>query len=212
MEFLTSLIDWRVATSVFVTLFVIMDPPGTVPIFIALTHTMESAKRIRAARQAVFVALGVILAFAIFGRALLGYLHISLPALQCAGGLLLLLVALELLTGKDAQPSQLSESGSVNVALVPLGTPLLAGPGAIVATMVFVQQAEGRPSHWGAIGLGVVAVHLCLWLAMRFAGGVHRLLGDSGTTLVTRISGLLLSAIAVQLVADAVRAFVETGA
>lgn len=189
--------------SVFVTLFVIMDPPGTVPIFIALTSSMTADQRVRAARQAVLVAFGVIVAFAVFGRALLGYLHVSLPALQGAGGLLLLLVALELLTGKDDLP--MSTQG-VNVALVPLGTPLLAGPGAIVATMVFVEQADTAPDYV-AIGLGVLLVHVSLWLVMRFAGRIRRLLGQSGTTLVTRIAGLLLSAIAVQLVADAVRGF-----
>ena len=189
--------------SVFVTLFVIMDPPGTVPIFIALTSSMTADQRVRAARQAVLVAFGVIVAFAVFGRALLGYLHVSLPALQGAGGLLLLLVALELLTGKDELP--MSAQG-VNVALVPLGTPLLAGPGAIVATMVFVEQADTAPD-FVAIGLGVLLVHVSLWLVMRFAGRIRRLLGQSGTTLVTRIAGLLLSAIAVQLVADAVRGF-----
>ena len=189
--------------SVFVTLFVIMDPPGTVPIFIALTSSMTADQRVRAARQAVLVAFGVIVAFAVFGRALLGYLHVSLPALQGAGGLLLLLVALELLTGKDELP--ISAQG-VNVALVPLGTPLLAGPGAIVATMVFVEQADTAPDYV-AIGLGVLLVHVSLWLVMRFAGRIRRLLGQSGTTLVTRIAGLLLSAIAVQLVADAVRGF-----
>ena len=189
--------------SVFVTLFVIMDPPGTVPIFIALTSSMTADQRVRAARQAVLVAFGVIVAFAVFGRVLLGYLHVSLPALQGAGGLLLLLVALELLTGKDELP--ISAKG-VNVALVPLGTPLLAGPGAIVATMVFVEQADTVPDYV-AIGLGVLLVHVSLWLVMRFAGRIRRLLGQSGTTLVTRIAGLLLSAIAVQLVADAVRGF-----
>jgi multiple antibiotic resistance protein len=201
-------LDTRVLGSVFVTLFVIMDPPGTVPIFLALTSAMPARRRVRAARQAVAVAFGVIIAFAVFGRALLDYLQISLPALQGAGGLLLLLVALELLTGKDEAPGS---ADGVTVALVPLGTPLLAGPGAIVATMVFVQQAHGRPAAWVAIGLGVLLVHVCLWAAMRFAGQIHRVLGESGTTLVTRIAGLLLSAIAVQLVADAVRAFVEQG-
>ena len=189
--------------SVFVTLFVIMDPPGTVPIFIALTSSMTARQRVRAARQAVLVAFGVIVAFAVFGRALLGYLHVSLPALKGAGGLLLLLVALELLTGKDELPSS---AQGVNVALVPLGTPLLAGPGAIVATMVFVEQADGAPDYV-AIALGVVLVHVCIWLVMRFAGQIRRVLGQSGTTLVMRIAGLLLSAIAVQLVADAVRGF-----
>jgi multiple antibiotic resistance protein len=152
----------------------------------------------------------VIVVFAVFGQSLLSYMHISLPALQASGGLLLLLVAMELLTGKAEEP-QPSGNTKVNVALVPLGTPLLAGPGAIVATMVFVQQSDGSAADWIAIALGVLLVHLCLWLAMRFAGVIHRLLGDSGTTLVTRIAGLLLAAIAVQLVADAVRAFIEMG-
>ncbi len=87
------------------------------------------------------MALGVIASFALFGQRILDYLHISLPALQGAGGLLLLIVALQLLTGTESE--QLADAG-VNVALVPLGTPLLAGPGAIVATMLAVQGADGR--------------------------------------------------------------------
>jgi multiple antibiotic resistance protein len=203
----SSVINVQLLGSAFVTLFVIMDPPGTVPIFIAVTASMTAKQRVRAARQAVVVAFGIIVAFAVFGQQLLDYLGITLPALQCAGGLLLLLVALELLTGRDQAPGG---AEGVNVALVPLGTPLLAGPGAIVATMVFVQRA-GPVADYVAIALGVLLVHVCLWLAMRFAGRIHRLLGVGGTTLVTRIAGLLLSAIAVQLVADAVRAFIETG-
>lgn len=202
-----SVVSAQLLGSVFVTLFVIMDPPGTVPIFLALTSSMTARQRVRAARQAVTVAFAVIVAFAVFGRALLEYLHVSLPALQGAGGLLLLLVALELLTGKDEAPGS---AAGVNVALVPLGTPLLAGPGAIVATMVFVQRAASAPDYV-SIGLGVLLVHVCLWVAMRFAGLIHGVLGHSGTTLVTRIAGLLLSAIAVQLIADAVRAFVAAG-
>ncbi len=205
---MSTVLDWRLLSEVFITLFVIMDPPGTVPIFLGLTGTMTRQQRHRAARQAILVAFGVILVFAVFGQSLLSYMHISLPALQASGGLLLLLVAMELLTGKAEEP-QPSGNSKVNVALVPLGTPLLAGPGAIVAVMVFVQQSDGTLADWGAIALGIVLVHVCLWLAMRFAGVIHRLLGESGTTLVTRIAGLLLAAIAVQLVADAVVAFVE---
>ena len=191
----------------FVTLFVIMDPLGTVPIFLALTASLGAAERARAARQAVLVALGVIVVFAVFGQRILDYLHVSLPALQTAGGLLLLLVALELLTGKTDEPTS---TVGVNVALVPLGTPLLAGPGAIVATMVFVQDADGTGDLL-SVAAGVLLVHLCLFLSMRFAGVVHRVLGEGGVILVTRIAGLLLSAIAVQLVADAVRVFVTGG-
>jgi multiple antibiotic resistance protein len=98
-------------------------------------------------------------------------------------------------------------TGNANVALVPLGTPLLAGPGAIVATMVFSKRVHDF-ADFSALSLAVIAVHLCLWLAMTFSIPILRLLRESGILLVTRIAGLLLSAIAVQLVADAVRAFI----
>lgn len=197
--------NWQLFGEAFVTLFVIIDPPGTVPIFLGLTSSMTTQKRRRAARQAVLVAFGVIVAFAVFGQTILDYLGISLPALQAAGGLLLLLVALELLTDNAKEPEA---QDSVNVALVPLGTPLLAGPGAIVATMLFVQRADGVGDQL-SVAAAIVAVHVVLFLVLRFAGFIRRVLRDGGVTLITRIAGLLLSAIAVQLVADAVRAFVE---
>jgi multiple antibiotic resistance protein len=190
---------------VFVTLFVIMDPVGTVPIFLSLTSGRSPSHARRAAWQAVLVSFFVIVVFAVFGQGILDYLSISLPALQCAGGLLLLLVALELLTGKNDEPTP---TAGANVALVPLGTPLLAGPGAIVATMVFTKRVDGF-GDVDAIALGIVGVHVVLWLAMRFSLPILRLIRDSGVLLVTRIAGLLLSAIAVQMVADAVRAFIE---
>lgn len=204
---LAAAFDARLFVEVFVTLFVIMDPPGTVPIFLALTGAMSSRQRKAAARTAVLVAFGVIVAFALFGQSLLSYLHVSLPALQASGGLLLLLISMELLTGRAEEPTP--SARGANVALVPLGTPLLAGPGAIVSVMVFVQRGDGTPADWLAILLGLIAVCLCLWVAMRFANVIHRVLGESGTTLVTRIAGLLLAAIAVQMIADAVTAFVK---
>ena len=197
----------RLFGSVFVTLFVIMDPPGTIPVFLGLTGGRTVAHRRRVAWQAALVSFAVIVLFALFGQTILDYLHITLPALQAAGGLLLLLVALELLTGKEDEARQ---SGDVNVALVPLGTPLLAGPGAIVATMVFVQRMEDVGDGL-AIAAGIVAVHLALWLSMRFSVSILRVIRESGVLLVTRVAGLLLSAIAVQLVADAVRAFIQEG-
>ncbi|QOR71772.1 MarC family protein [Ruania alkalisoli] len=205
---MSAVIDGTLFATTFLTLFVIMDPPGTVPVFLALTSTMTAKQRAKAALQAVSVAFGVIVVFMLFGQHLLNFLHISVPALQASGGLLLLLVAMDLLTGKTEEPTP---SGKVNVALVPLGTPLLAGPGAIVAAMLAVQGSEGSAAEWAAIVAAIVAVHLCLFLAMRFAGIIHRVLGEGGTILVTRIAGLLLAAIAVQLIADAVRAFVLAG-
>ena len=198
------LLDVSVFTSAFVTLFVIMDPVGTIPVFLSLTGGYGPRGVARAARQAVAVSFSVIVVFAFFGQSILQYLHVSLPALQCAGGLLLLLVALELLTGRGDEPMS---HGDTNVALVPLGTPLLAGPGAIVATMVFSKRVSDV-GDFTAVGLAVIAVHLCLWLAMTFSIPILRLLRESGILLVTRIAGLLLSAIAVQLVSDAVHSFV----
>jgi len=200
-------VNLTLMVEVFVTLFVIMDPVGTVPIFLSLTSGRSAATARRAAWQAVLVSFFVIVVFAVFGQGILNYLGISLPALQCSGGLLLLLVALELLTGKDDEPTA---AAGTNVALVPLGTPLLAGPGAIVATMVFTKRVDGF-SDVDAIALGIVGVHLVLWLAMRFSLPILRLIRESGVLLVTRIAGLLLSAIAVQMVADAVRAFIAEG-
>jgi len=189
---------------VFVTLFVIMDPVGTVPIFLSLTGGRSPATARRAAWQAVAVSFFVITVFAFFGQQILEYLHISLPALQGAGGLLLLLVALELLTGNEKEPTA---TAGANVALVPLGTPLLAGPGAIVATMLFVETIDDA-ADFLAVALGVVLVHVSLWAAMRYSLPILRLIRESGVLLVTRIAGLLLSAIAVQLIADSVRAFI----
>ena len=207
--------NWSAAVTVFVstliTLIVIMDPPGAVPIFLALTARMTSAERAASARRASLVAFGVIALFALFGQRILDYLHVSIAALQGAGGLLLLLVALQLLTGQESDA--MADAG-VNVAMVPLGTPLLAGPGAIVAMMLAVQQAGAGPGVPGyiAVGLALLGTMLVVYLFLRFARVVRRVLGESVTVLATRIAGLLLSAIAVQMVASAVRAFVTEGA
>jgi multiple antibiotic resistance protein len=198
------LVNTVLLIEVFVTLFVIMDPVGTVPIFLSLTGGRSAASARRAAWQAVAVSFLVISLFAFFGQQILGYLHISLPALQGAGGLLLLLVALELLTNNEQEPTA---AAGTNVALVPLGTPLLAGPGAIVAVMLFVRSVDDV-ADFVAVSLGVVLVHVSLWAAMRYSLPILRLIRESGVLLVTRIAGLLLSAIAVQLIADSVRAFV----
>jgi multiple antibiotic resistance protein len=204
----TNVLNTSLLSEVFVTLFVIMDPPGTVPVFISLTAGQSRAVRKKAAWQAVLVAFSVIVVFAVFGQQILHNLGITLPALQCAGGLLLLLIALQLLTDTAEDPVQ---TKNVNVAFVPLGTPLLAGPGAIVATMVFVQRADGALRDVLAISVGIVLIHIVMWLTLRFSGLIMRVLGENGVLLVTRIAGLLLSAIAVQLIANAVSDFIKAG-
>jgi len=189
---------------VFVTLLVITDPPGMVPIFVALTGPLPAQERNKAAWQAVALALGVIVVFAVAGQRILDYLGIDLPALQGAGGLLLILVALELLTGKTDNPDNQATS---NIALVPLGTPLLAGPGAIVATMLFVRRADGWSDYF-AIAIAILLVMVAVWLVLRFSGIIVRVLRPGGIEVLTRIAGLLLAAIAVQLIADSAGAFV----
>jgi len=191
----------------FVTLLVIIDPVGTVPLFLGMTTGFEARERNRAAWQSVLVAALVIAVFALFGQQILIYLGITVASLQAAGGLLLLVVALDLLRGET---EGLSGARGSNIAFVPLGTPLLAGPGAIAAIMVFMRQADEADERLG-IALGLAGVLVVLYLTLRFAGVMQRLLRQEGIELITRISGLLLTAIAVQLVVDAVREFVRQG-
>ena len=190
-----------------ITLTVIMDPTGNIPVFLSLVGRRSRESRNKAARQGVLVSLGVISAFAIGGEAILSYLGIGIPALQGAGGLLLLLIALDLLTGKGLTEPQAVED--VNIALVPLGTPLMAGPGAIAATIVFVRQANGQVASYLALAAAILTVHLINYLVLRYSGLVIRLIKDSGIVLLAKIAGLLLAAIAVQLVAESVKGFIN---
>ena len=190
--------------STFVTLWVILDPPGLLPVFIGLTSTMTAKERKQAATRASLVALGVIAVFAIFGKFILKYLQISVQALQVSGGLLLLLVALQLLMGEHDEVDEVKPR-NMNVAVVPLGTPLLAGPGAIVAMMVAVQDASGI--DYVVVGAALVCAMAAVFLFLRFASGIHRFLREAGTILLIRIAGVLLAAIAVQMMADGVLGF-----
>jgi len=180
---------------------------GAITIDVARIPTASASERNRAAWQAVAVAALVIATFALFGQQILIYLGISVPSLQTAGGLLLLVVALDLLRG---EVEHLSGGARSNVAFVPLGTPLLAGPGAIAAIMVFMRQATQADERLG-VALGLLGVLAVLYLSLRFAGLLERILRQAGIDLVTRISGLLLTAIAVQLVVDAIREFARAG-
>jgi multiple antibiotic resistance protein len=198
-------VDLKLLGSVYLTLFVIMDPPGIIPVFLALTARRGSKAMARAAAQAALTAFGVITLFAVFGERILAFLGISLPALQASGGLLLLIISLELLTGNTTEPEEVDD---VNVAMVPLGTPLLAGPGAIVATILFVRQADSPPQVT-ALVLGIVAIHVTIYLVMRFSTVLARLLRPTGILVLTRIAGLLVAAIAVQLIANGVFGFID---
>jgi multiple antibiotic resistance protein len=191
------------ATQAFVTLFVIMDPPGATPIFLGLVGDKSPKERIRLAWQAAGVSLFVIASFAIFGQFILDYMHVSIEALQAAGGLLLLYVSLQLLTGTSKGGA---DQQSSNIGMVPLGTPLLAGPGAIVATMIYVQQADTTSQIIG-LAVAILAVHLIIGTVLMASTKIVNVIKDAGVTLLASIAGLLLAAIAVQMLANAIKAF-----
>ncbi|NNN36768.1 MarC family protein [Streptomyces sp. S3(2020)] len=197
--------DAAVFGSLFLTLFVIMDPPGITPIFLALTSGRPAKVQKRMAFQAVCVAGGVITVFGLLGHQILDYLHVSVPALMIAGGLLLLLIALDLLTGKTDEPKQTKD---VNVALVPLGMPLLAGPGAIVSVILAVQKADSVATQV-SVWMAILAIHVVLWLVMRYSLLIIRLIKDGGVVLVTRLAGMMLSAIAVQQIINGITQVIQ---
>ena len=195
-------VNWLAFSETIVTLFVIVDPLGTVPVFVALTAQRTPAQRRWAAVQAALVAGVLIAVFALFGRFLLDYLNVSVQSLAIAGGLLLLLVALEMFRGQAT-----SLDSRVNVVLVPLATPLLAGPGAIAAVMVLANRHSDMPGRLGVI-IGVVAIVVIVAIILLIAVQVARLLRPGVIDFLTRVLALLLSAIAVQLIVDAVRALI----
>jgi multiple antibiotic resistance protein len=191
--------NWRAFAEAFITLVVIMDPLGSAPIFISLTAGRTPGARRRAALVAAGAAGGLIVVFALFGRLILDYLHVSVESLTIAGGLLLLLVALQMLRGEE-----MSQPETANIALVPLATPLLAGPGAIAAVMVLTKRYEDAPGMIGVL-LGIVAAAVVVAVGLILADRIARLLHPSVIQLLTRVLGLLLAAIAVQFIVDAVK-------
>lgn len=202
-----SVVDITVLLTTFATLIVILDPMGLMPVFLGLTSKLSRAAQRKAAFQASLVSFGVILTFAFLGQQILRALHISMESLKLSGGVLLFLVAMELLTSSDMEQPDTGDD-AVNVALVPLGIPLLAGPGAIVAVMVSMAQARTVGSIVGVVG-AVVATHVVIWLSMRFALELSRFLGTGGIMLLTKISGVLLAAIATELVMGGVFDFIK---
>ena len=185
----------------FVTLFVILDPPGATPIFLGLVAGESDRRKRRMAWQGAFISLAVIVSFAIFGNALLGYLNISFASLQGAGGLLLLLISLDLLKGIEHDDEKHAEK---NVALVPLGTPLLAGPGAIVTIMLFASKVDGTELALGLTG-AVIGAHLVIGLTLMFATRIVSVIKETGVALLAKIAGLLTAAIAFEMVMTGIK-------
>ena len=198
-------------TSSFVTLLVVIDPAGLAPMFLALTPRMAAPARRRIAVRACCIAALVLLAFVLGGNWLLVQLGISLPAFRIAGGLLLFSIASEMILGvrterQSRSAEQAREEHKRDVAAFPLAVPLMAGPGAITATVLLAGQAKGNLASLAVLVAAIVANMFVCLLAYLIATRIERLFGMSGIDVLTRLLGLLLAALAVQFIVDGVRA------
>lgn len=199
-------------TGALVTMFVIVEPIALVPIFLAVTQGFSASQRRQVAWRACLIAFLILSACAFFGDWLLRKLGISLPAFRIAGGLLVFWIAFEMVFGLRA--SRKSETAReaidkehiVNVAAFPMAIPLLAGPGAITATLLLAGQAAGDTTMMAMLIAVLAVVVLVSWICLNMAEAVNTLLGTLGNAVVSRLLGIILAALAVQFVMDGVRA------
>lgn len=204
------MLDTAIAT--FVTFFVVVDPLGVAPIFVALTAHDSAVERRRQARHGVAIAAAVILIFAVGGEPLLRVLGIGMPAFRIAGGLLLLLLGIDMVMARPSglrstTPDEAAEGErKSDIAVFPLAIPLIAGPGALTSVMLLMGNSAGdlgRQTMTLAIMLVVLAIMLACLLA---AGHLLKILGVTGINVVTRVLGLVVAALAVQFMIDGAHA------
>lgn len=191
----------------FTTLFVIIDPIGLSPLFLALTQGASAAQRRAIALRSVGVAAALLTLFAAFGEAVLGFVGISMPAFRVAGGILLFLTALEMLFERRAKRREdQTHDDSPDPSVFPLAIPLIAGPGSIATVILLAGQVPGAIGLVTVLGvmLAVLAVVLSFFL---LSGLLERALGKTGINVVTRLLGMLLAALAVQFVLDGLKSF-----
>jgi multiple antibiotic resistance protein len=202
-------------TSAFVTLFVTIDPAGLAPLFLALTGGMSRSERRQIAVRSTLTAFAILLLFALAGTAILSLFGITIHAFRIAGGLLLFVIAFEMIFERRKERKETSAKQAVTVdeirhmAVFPLAIPLIAGPGAISATILLSGTYAG-PAERAALILIVAANLVLTYLVFLLAERIDRLLGVTGRIVVTRLLGLILAALAVQFVADGVLALAAT--
>ena len=201
---------WDLALSAFATFFVVLDPIGNVPLFMALTGNMKPANRRRIAIRGVTAATVILFITAFVGSAILEALGVSLAAFRIAGGLLLLLVALDMVLARhsgarSATPDEEEEAAQKDdVAYVPLAVPLIAGPGAFASIVLLMGQTGGHIEGVALVLGALLAVLLIMMVALMAATSVMKIMGVTGVNVVGRIFGIVLAAIAFQLVIDGV--------
>ncbi|HEY9700640.1 MAG TPA: MarC family protein [Trichocoleus sp.] len=196
--------DLSIFVRTFVAVFVLADALGNAPIFLILTKGMEPPERNRVVDRASIVATAVILVFAFTGQTVLNYLHISMASLQAAGGLLLLLIALDMLNGQLNEP--IVEQGR-DVAITPLALPLLAGPGTLTTVMLLVSES---PQAHISVAVGILAAMIVTWFIFRQANLIDRLIGAEGAVIATKLLGFLLAALAIEIGSAGIRELLLT--
>ena len=188
-------------------LFAIVDPVGVIPIFLLATHGFTLAQRHAAARIAALTVVGVLALFTFAGEPMLSFFGIRLAAFSVAGGLLLLLLSLSMVQARVSPQRQTQDEAmeveeKEAVGVVPLGIPLLAGPGAITHVIVAAGAARGDLLHQSLLLIPVVLVAVSVWLSFRAAPMIARRLGKTGIHVVTRLMGLIIAAISVEMIAS----------
>lgn len=192
---------------VFVALFVIIDPIGLAPLFVALTQGVAVSERRKIALRATLTAFGLLTLFGLAGEAVLNFLGISMPAFRIAGGILLFLTALDMLFERRSarRQGQADQPHRDDPSVFPLATPLIAGPGAL-ATMILLTGQSGGDWTWVLAVHGVMlAVLMCVFVLFLLSTPLERALGPTGINVVTRLLGMLLAALSVQFVIDGMR-------
>lgn len=191
--------DTSILVQTFLAVFVLADALGNAPVLLVLTKGMEPEERNNVVDRATVVATGVLIIFAFIGQPILDYLHISIASLQVAGGLLLLLIALDMLNGKLDEP--IVEQGR-DVAITPLALPLLAGPGTLTTVMLIMSDS---PNAYISVIIGILAAMFVTWLIFRQANRVADWIGAEGAIIATKLLGFLLAALAVEIGSEGIR-------
>jgi multiple antibiotic resistance protein len=196
-----------IAIKSFLTLLVVMDPVGLVPVFLALASDRDLHEQRSVARKAVIVAGGLLVAFALGGAWLLQRLAISIYAFRVAGGVLLFRIAVDMVFAKHARETKEEEAEAKersDISVFPLAIPLIAGPGTLASIMILAGEARAHPLGLPVVLSTALVVLALSYAALRLAAPIGRLLGQTGVNVVTRVLGVLLAALAVQYVADGV--------
>ncbi len=193
--------DTTMLITAFATLFVVIDPIGLMPLFVALTQGADAAHRRSVALRASTIGFVVLLLFALFGEAVLGFIGISMSAFRIAGGILLLITALDMLFERRTKRREDKVMDLPDPSVFPLATPLIAGPGAIASIILLMGQADGMLGSVTIIGVmaGVIALVFLLFIA---GGMLEKAIGQTGINVVTRLLGMLLAALSIQFIID----------